>query len=211
MLRLLVFSVLLASPSLPITRPSEPPEHPPAISVTVSVQDASGAPANNVLVIVQDLDHPENEMIRGLTDSKGSIPNLNLSGGLYRAIATTPYGLWQTRIREFLVSDAPVRVVLTVDSVPTHGDGDIVLVGAAHVDLNVVNPDGSPAVGAAILARDREATLSLERWYKTDRKGGVKVEVVAKPLVVVVVSGKSLVTSEFDSPSNGQVIHLPRP
>jgi hypothetical protein len=160
-------------------------------------------------VIVQDLDHREREIVRVLTGESGEIPTINLDPGLYRVIAAAPYGLWQTQIREFLVNDTPVRLVLRVDAMPTHGNGDIVTLGATHTFLRVLDPDGHPAVDAQVLVRDKSATLHLERWYKTDASGSAKVEVVGNPLVVVVIFGKTLMTHEFTSKSSNEVIQLP--
>lgn len=186
------------------------PQAAPTVSVTIAVHDPSTEPVKDDLVIVQNLDDHENEVVRALTDEKGEIPVLQLRSGLYRAIATAPYGIWQTTVREFLVSDTPVRVVLAVEPMPTHGNGDIVLVGATTMSLQVLNPDGKPAAGAAVLARDRNATLYLERWYKTDLSGRVTIEVVGDPLVVVVVSGRTIVTKEFSSKRIAETIRLPQ-
>jgi hypothetical protein len=180
-------------------------------AVNIVVKDESGAPIQDELLILQDLNDHQREMGRALSDKNGEISTFNVGPGLYRAIATTPYGLWQTQVREFLVNDIPVQLELVVQPMPTHGNGDIVLVGAEKLLVTVLDSDRHPVVAATVLARDREATLYLERWYKTDQSGGAAVEVVGDPLVLVVIFGKTLVTREISSKSTQQIIQLPRP
>ena len=179
--------------------------------VNLVVQDESGAPLKDELVIVQNLDDRKHEIVRALTDANGEIPILNLESGLYRAIATAPYSLWQTQVREFLVNDAPVRLALKVEPMPTHGNVDIVTVGTEKMFVRVLDADGHPAAAAAVLARDKDDTPYLERWYKTDHSGGATVEVLGSPLVLVVIFGKTLVTREVSSKSQQQIIRLPWP
>lgn len=178
-----------------------------ATATKIQVVDASGAPAQDVLVIVKALDH-YGELARRLTDQQGGIGSLGLKPGIYRAIATTPYGLWQTEIREFVVSDTPVEVQLTVKPRGTHGFGDVVTLGGSSADLQVLGTDGKPAGGAEVLVRDKDATLSLERWYKTDANGKAKVELVGHPTVVVVILDGKLTTAELSSKQTHAVIHL---
>lgn len=166
-----------------------------AAPATVRVVDGSGAPVRDVLVIIQSLDNRQRDVSRKLTDEQGSVGTLELKAGLYRAIATTPYGVWHTAIKEFLVSGDRVEVRLTVEQEPTHGAGDVVTVGASTADLQVLKPDGTPASGADMLVRDKDATLYLERWYKMDEAGRSRIELVGTPTIVVVVyHGKLLVT-----------------
>lgn len=185
------------------------PESKAVTAVNLVVEDGSGGPVQDELVILQDLDDHAREIRRALTDKNGEIPALNLSAGLYRAIATAPYGLWQTRVREFLVNDVPVRMVLGVEAMPTHGKGDVVTVGTEKMLIRVLDSSGHPAVGASVLARD--ATLYLERWYTTNQSGGATVEVVGDPLVLVVIFGKTLVSREIPSKSVQEIIQLPSP
>ena len=91
--------------------------------VTIRVEDASGAVTKEVLVIVQDLDHSEHEILRTLSDQSGNVPSLQLSPGLYRVIATAPYGIWETSVSEFLVGSPPNVVIVKVQPMPTHGYG----------------------------------------------------------------------------------------
>jgi hypothetical protein len=178
------------------------------VSVAIAVQDPSSAPLKNELVIVQNLDDHERELVRALTDDRGGIPAIELRPGVYRAIATAPYGLWQTTVREFLVGDTPVKLQLSVEPKPTHGYGDVVSVGNAKISLHVVDAAGGPIAGASILVRDREATPYLERWYTTDASGNVEVESVADPAVVVVIHGKTLITRELSRKASVETIRL---
>lgn len=176
--------------------------------ISVKVEDSSGAAVKDELVIVQDLDNREHEVLRALSDLDGNVPTLQLPSGLYRVIATAPYGLWQTSVREFMVGQPSTEVVVRVQAMPTHGYGDIVTVGTPRVQLKVIGPDGQPANGALILIRDRNATLHLERWYKADGKGIAKVELVSEPTVVVVVYADELLTTEIAQHDSSPVIRL---
>jgi hypothetical protein len=175
-----------------------------ATPVKFRVLDESGAPIKDVLVIVQNLQKHEAELLRMLSDAEGTVRGRELEPGLYRLIATTPYGLWRTIIKEFLVKVAPMEVVLRVKVMPTHGYGDIVVVGTTSVDFQVLRPDGLPASDAELLVRDRDATLYTERWYKTDAQGRTRIEMVRNPLVLVVLYQDAIMTTELserDQPS----------
>jgi hypothetical protein len=177
--------------------------------VDLVVEDSSGVPLKDELVIVQDLYHREHEVLRVLTDGGGKIPSLDLHPGLYRAIATAPYGQWQTEVREFLVGERSVRLTLRVRPTPTHGNGDIVTVGTKRKKLKVLQPNGQAASGAEIYVRDRDATLYLERWYKTNSKGEAEIELVSNPTVVVIVLGDSLATREINDNNGELTVSLP--
>jgi hypothetical protein len=184
-------------------------QSPPTVALTVSVRDNSSAPVRNELVILQNMDDRENEIIRALTDDKGEIPIVGLHAGLYRAIATAPYGIWRTTVHEFLVGEKALQVTLSVEPMSSHGNGDTVITGNGKMTMRVVDSAGKPIAGAAVLARDREATLYLERWYKTAASGTVALEAIEDPIVVVVVYGKTLVTREFSSKRIAETIVLP--
>ena len=165
----------------------------PAMRVDLVVVDTSGAPLKDELVIVQDLHDRQHEVLRALTDQDGKIPALNLEPGLYRAIATAPYGVWETEIREFLVTAKPLQVKLRASPMSTHGFGDIVPVRKnGRKKLKVLQDDGNPAAGADLYVRDREATLYMERRYKTNSRGEAEIELVSEPTVVTIVSRDSL-------------------
>ncbi len=183
----------------------------PQVPLTLRVEDASGARLKDELVIVQDLNAREREVLRALTDQNGNVPVPDLKPGLYRAIATSPYGLWETEIREFLVEEgSPLEVVLKVRPMPTHGYGDIVTVGAPQSELRVLGSTGLPVSRAAVLVRDRNATPYLERWYQTDAKGLAKIELTSSPTIVVVVYQNKLTVKEISEKPATIVIHLPR-
>jgi hypothetical protein len=177
--------------------------------VDLVVEDFAGAAVKDELVIVQDLHNQEHEVLRVLTDGRGKIPTLDLPPGLYRAIATAPYGVWQTEVQEFLVVGKPMHVALRVRLMPTHGNGDIITVGTKRKKLRVLKPDGQAASGAEIYVRDREATLHLERWYKTDIQGETEIELTGNPTIVVVVHGDSLATREINDKDGEITVRLP--
>lgn len=167
-----------------------------ATRVDIVIEDSSGVVLKDELVIIQDLNGKDREVLRVLTDRYGKIPALNLEPGVYRAIATAPYGLWQTEVREFLVTDKPFQLTLNVRPMPTHGYGDIVTVGSKKKQLKILQADGKAAVGAELYVRDREATLYLERRYKTNSRGEATIELVGKPTVVAIVYSNSISTHE---------------
>ncbi|HEV3253102.1 MAG TPA: hypothetical protein VG033_01760 [Candidatus Acidoferrales bacterium] len=145
-----------------------------------------------------------------MSDRDGKAPTLELPSGLYRVIATAPYGLWETSVREFLVGKQSTEVILRVQPMPSHGYGDIVTLGTPRVQLQVIGPDGQPAKGALVLIRDRDATLHMERWYTADDKGIAKIELVSEPTVVVVIYGDVLLTSELAQHDSSPVIRMPK-
>jgi hypothetical protein len=143
-----------------------------------------------------------------LTDKDGQIPTLDLQPGLYRAIATAPYGLGQTEVREFLVAEKPERLALRVRPMPTHGYGDIVTFGTKRKKFKILKTDGQAASGAEIYVRDRDATLHLERWYKTNSQGETAIEIVSEPTVVVIVFGDSVTTREITDKDGELMLRL---
>jgi len=176
--------------------------------VTIRVEDASGAVTKEVLVIVQDLDHSEHEILRTLSDQSGNVPSLQLSPGLYRVIATAPYGIWETSVSEFLVGSPPNVVIVKVQPMPTHGYGDIVTMATIRAHLQVIGLDGQPAGGARILVRDRDARLHLERWYEANAEGAATIDLVSEPSVVLVVYNNTLLTAELDRHDLNPVIRF---
>jgi len=162
-------------------------------------------------VIVQALDEGEHEVLRALTDLNGNVPKSDLRPGLYRVIATSPYGLWETEVREFLVKGEPDKdVVLKVRPMPTHGNGDITTVRTSWANLHILRLDGQPASEARVLARDDKATRSLERWYKTDKEGKARIELTTEPLVLIITFEDILVTTGVTGKNLNPIVHLPR-
>src|ERR1700690_2292580 len=96
-----------------------------AAGIDVAVVAGAGLPLKDVLVIIQTLERSDRELCRSLTDAHGLACHAELTPGLYRAIATTPYGLWNTRVREFWVAQANATVTLEMTPMGTHGYGDI--------------------------------------------------------------------------------------
>jgi hypothetical protein len=146
-----------------------------ATQVNLVVEDSAGIALKDELVIVQELHNREHEVLRVLTDGTGKIPTIDLHPGLYRVIATAPYGLWETEVQEFMVGEKPMRLALHVRPMPTHGNGDIVTLGTKKKKMRVLKPDGRAASGAEVYVRDRNATLHLERRYKTNAAGETKI------------------------------------
>ncbi len=167
-----------------------------AASIGIAVVDEAGLPLKDILVVVQKLEPREEEICRTLTNQQGRARGVELPPGLYRAIATTPYGLWSTTAVEFLAPLSAGEVTLEVHPVPTRGYGDIATVGKRIRDIQVLQASGQPAVAAEVLVRDKEATLQLERRYKTDASGKAKIELVGTPTIAVVVFEGILVSQE---------------
>lgn len=182
---------------------------PTSTKVDLVVEDSTGAPVKDVLVIVQDLDNQQHELTRVLSDGGGRIPTLDLPSGLYRAIGTSPYGLWQTDIKEFVVGNNPEHLALRVRPKPSHGNGDIITAGTQKRKLKAVTADGQPASGAEIYVRDREATTHLERRYIANSLGEAEIELVGEPTVVVVVLGNSLSARETTYKDGDFTVRLP--
>lgn len=174
----------------------------------IRVLDASGAPLKDVLVIIKSLDSSYLDASRQLTDDQGRINVVELKPGVHRVIATTPYGLWETKIKEFLVADQPIDLTLMVQPTPTHGFGDIVTVGSSRAQLQVLTSDGIPASGARILVRDKQATLYRERWYKLDNNGKADIELVASPTVLVIIHNGKVCTTQVADTENYAVVRF---
>lgn len=167
-----------------------------AAGVDFSVVAGDGLPLKDVLVIVQTLERSDRELCRSLTDAQGLACRAELTPGLYRAIATTPYGLWNTRVREFWVAHANATVTLQMTPMGTHGYGDIVTLGLPSAGIQVLQSNGEPAPKALVIVRDREATLHLERFYMTDAAGKTSIELTGDPTVLVVVFNGTVLSQE---------------
>ena len=177
-----------------------------AAPVSFRVLDASGAPAKDVLVIVQNLENHEAEVLRALSDEHGDAGKRELRSGLYRMIATAPYGIWQTAIKEFMVLSVPLEIALPVRLMGTHGYGDIVVTGTTWTEVQFLRPDGQPLANGDVFVRDRAATMYTERWYKTDVQGRAKIEMIADPLVLVILYHDSIMTTELPEHNLPKVI-----
>lgn len=177
-----------------------------AVPVTFRVFYASGVPAKDVLVIIQDLENHPREVFRVLSDEYGNAGRRELGSGLYRMIATAPYGIWQTTIKEFILGSPPLEMALGVEFMPTHGYGDIVVTGTTWTELQLLQADGQPLSNAQLLVRDRTATLYTERWYKTDVQGRVKVEMMSDPMILIILHHDSIMTTELPERNSPKAI-----
>ena len=184
-----------------------------AADVDVAVVDTAGVPLKDVLVIIQSLEHRDREPCRSLTDAQGRACHAELTPGLYRAIATTPYGAWNTKVIEFLMARAADTITLKMSPMGSHGYGDIVTLGLPSAGIQVLQSNGEPAPKALVLVRDRDATLYLERSYRTDAAGNARIELTGDPTVLVVVFNGTVLSQEVsqsDQPSP-VTIRLPAP
>jgi hypothetical protein len=159
-------------------------------ALTVTTVDRTGAPFSNVLVIVKSLEG-NGEIFRALTDSTGSVPDRQVKPGLYRVIATCPYGICETSVQEFLVKNDPIHLKLSLDVSPTHGVGDVAEVGPSkRLSVVITDSQGKPAQNASLLVRDQEA--QHERWYKANATGLVTVELPEGSVTFVIWYADSL-------------------
>jgi hypothetical protein len=166
-----------------------------AESVRISVHDKGGGPLANVLVILRSLEG-RGEVVRVLTNDEGRIPDRLLDPGIYRVIATCPYGICKTNVREFLVRKGePLQVDIAVAFQPTKDN--VTHLNAPEILVSVIHADGKPAVSVEVLIRDE--TADQERWYRTNEKGELAAERFLGPLTFVVVSSDRLTSREFSS------------
>ena len=179
----------------------------PAFSaqVDISVTDSGGTPLKDTLVIVQDLQRQERELFRALTDEYGKVPGHNLDPGLYRAIATYPYGQWRNNVREFLVKDAPVRVQLQM---PQATGLDSLDVSIGQLNVTVLDAAGKPAQGARVLVRDVNATPQSEHWGTTDAQGHTTLELTVDPDALVVIYHDQLYRFPASGLDTERTLHL---
>jgi hypothetical protein len=135
-----------------------------------------------------------------------------LPAGLYRVIATCPYGICETRVSEFLVGTAPVDIALKVDLSPTRGN--VARVGPSnHVRVKVLDAQARSVRSANILVRDPYA--DDERWYKTNGDGEVDVEPLGITVIAVLYNGtlteetfSEAATDKLRTEGQKLVIHL---
>ena len=168
--------------------------------VSVSVREASGAPLPKVLVIIRSLEG-KGEVLRELTDSGGTVSDVDLQPGLYRVIVTYPYSLWDTNVREFLVTPESLSLRITLD--PTGTEDNVVFIGAPSRMVHIVDGNGNPISGARVLARNLKATY--EKWYTSNSMGDAEVELFADPTILVVVDPPYLVERSISVPSRSNM------
>jgi Carboxypeptidase regulatory-like domain len=174
-----------------------------ATPVGLKVEDKTGAAFPDVLVIVKSLSLDEKrevEIFRALTDAKGIVPSRELPTGLYRLIATCPYGICKTKVQEFYVKDDPVQLELTLDVVGsgTHGEGDVTEVGPSkQLKVRVTDSEGRPVRLASVIVRDSD--VQHEGWYKTDSGGSATVDLPEGSVTVVVLYGGNLTSKTLSA------------
>jgi len=174
------------------------------------VTDPSGAELKDALVIVQDLRvRDADEVFRNLTDEHGRVPSRQLPDGLYRIIATTPYGLCKTHIHEFLIGPESTEIRVSLDVLPTHGYGDIVPIRQRRVTVRVSQRDGTPAREVDIHARDADATLYTRQWCKTDEHGKASIIDMGIDMVLVIVANGRVIAREVAPNTQLVAIQLP--
>lgn len=133
--------------------------------------DETGAGFADVLVIVKSLEG-KGEKFRALTDKSGAVSAYELSEGLYQIIATCPYGICQTTVREVIVANQPVDLKLSLKVLPTVGNAFTV----GRIErrrVEVLDSDGRPVTSAQVLVRD--AAAQHQRWYQTGVDGKVEI------------------------------------
>ncbi len=152
----------------------------------VKIFDAAGGSLPDVLVIVRPIDR-RGELYRILTDSTGSVPERDVPQGLYRIIATCPYGICQTKVSEFVVGSKPVELVLNLEMRPLPGNVTTIWSDPKiQLRLKIVDSQNRPLPSVYITVRDPEVPKYF-RWVKTDARGEGQVVIPPLgPLTVVV-------------------------
>lgn len=145
-----------------------------AAQLHVVIVDKSGLGFPDVLVIVRSLEG-RGESLRALTHRNGAVPAQELAMGLYQIIATCPYGLCRTTVREFLVNTDPVELKLAVEVLPTTGN-TFTIGRVKRCQVEVQNRDGIPVASADILVRD--ANAESQKWYQTGLNGKVLIDLL---------------------------------
>jgi hypothetical protein len=176
-----------------------------AAPLRVVTVDQTGAGFPDVLVIVKPLEG-SGEVFRALSDKNGTIPTRDLLPGSYQLIATCPYGLCQTTVREFVVKSEPFDLKLPLAILPTSGNA--VTVGRIeHRDVEVEDLEGKPLPSVSLLVRD--ATAQNERWYKTGANGVATIDMLpgAETTVVAVHQG-SLISSDLKTHEGNEKVVL---
>jgi hypothetical protein len=164
-----------------------------ASSLRVSVKDRTGSPFANVLLIVKSLEDG-GERHRALSDASGEAPETVLRPGLYRLIATCPYGVCETQITEFLMGNDSVSLRMALDVRATTGD---IVLSDRKLRVVVVGRNEQAASKAKVLVRNSDATT--EKWYVADEKGGLLIDVLSEPMTLVAFYAGRLETRNLTS------------
>ena len=163
----------------------------------VSTVDETGLAFPDVLVIVQSLEG-NGESFRALTDQAGAIPKQELAPGLYQLVATCPYGVCQTTVREFMVASDPIHLRLPLEFLPPKGC--TVIVGdVKHRQVEVQDREGKPLASVQILVRDE--TAQHHKWYQTGVNGRVKIDLPPGDEITVVAIYQGSLASAVVQPN----------
>lgn len=162
-----------------------------AVPVRIVTLDKTGAGFQDVLVIVRSLDG-KGESVRALTNQSGAVPTRELAAGLYQIIATCPYGLCQTTVREFFVKTDPIELELALDVLPTTGN-TFAMGRVERRQVEVQDRHGRPVASADILVRD--ATAESQKWYQTGLDGRVLIDLASSRETTVVAVHDGLLLS----------------
>ena len=176
-----------------------------AAPLRVVTVDQTGAGFPDVLVIVKPLEG-SGESFRALSDKDGIIPARDLPPGLYQLIATCPYGLCKTTVREFVVKKEPFDLKLPLAILPT--SGNTVTIGhVEHRDIKVEDGEGKPIPSVPLLVRD--AAAQNERWYTTGVNGSAIIDLPpGRETTVVAVHRGVLVSRDFKMSDENEKIVL---
>lgn len=155
------------------------------VSVRAIAQDGEGVP--KVLVIVRAPANPGYEVLRALTGADGFVPDVNVQPGLYEAIATDPYGGWLTTAKDFVVTDAPVKLDLSLDSV----QDQTVSLNFISWNVKVVDKQGRPVNDAWLTARVEDEPACDVTATGSDGRATITIPFDDPVIVTVLYKGQS--------------------
>lgn len=129
-------------------------------ATTIYAVDRNGAPFPSVLVIIKSLEGA-GEIGRYITDDDGKIAPVELGGGLYRIIATCPFGSCDTTVREVFGVTLGARFRLQLPNV-----------GPARTRILVLDDTGAPFPGVLVIITSLPGNTEIGR-YLSGRDGRV--------------------------------------
>lgn len=148
----------------------------------IRVVSKSGTPMKNVLVIVRSLD-TGHELGRFLTAENGKTPSVDFDQGLYRVVATCPYGTCETAIKELFAGEAGDTLTVTT---PARAIPHTPLPASARKEaLTIVDPQNRPLRDVQVLVRSVDGVRG--DWYITRANGGTPISLVDDPSVLLVL------------------------
>ena len=158
-----------------------------AANVKITVLSQAGGPFPDVLVIVKSLEG-RGEMLRALSDSQGDVKT-TLPVGMYRLIATCPFGICLTEMKEFIVSKDMEQISITVGAI---GTVQTVFIGKETAKLILLDKANQPFSHCTVMIRNWDD--SEEYWYVPDSKGIVNIKIYDNPQVLVIFTDTQLVS-----------------